>query len=273
MKTTKQPLKIVVAGACGRMGRAILAAIQAAPGARLAGALEHAGHPQLGRDAGEAAGLGGLGVIIESDLESALSKGELMIDFTTPKATLEHLAAAEKMGRKMVIGTTGMDAAQARRVERFARSRACVMSSNFSVGVNLLWKAVALVARTTGRDFDVEIVEAHHHFKKDSPSGTALTTARVLAKALGRDLDKAATYGRHTREGSRPPEEIGIHAVRAGDIVGDHTVLFAGPGERLEFVHRAHSRENFASGAVRAALWLRSRKSGLYSMQDVLGLA
>lgn len=269
---SRKDVKVVVAGAAGRMGRMLLAAVHATAGLKLAGALERPGHPMLGKDAGEAAGMGALGLALVADGRKALGQADLLIDFTTPEATLEHLDMASALGKKMVIGTTGLKPDQVKRVAAFSKKQACVFSSNFSVGMNLLWKAVALIASTAGNDFDVEIIEAHHHFKKDSPSGTALTTGQVVAEALGLDLEKAACYGRRGSVGERPRGQIGIHAVRAGDIVGDHTVLFAGPGERLEFIHRAHSRENFASGAARAARWLGKKQKGLFSMQDVLGL-
>jgi 4-hydroxy-tetrahydrodipicolinate reductase len=201
----------------------------------------------------------------------------MVIDFTAPKATLETLAAVGRSGRKaaLVIGTTGFEPAQIARIKAAAARQRIAMASNYSVGMNLLWKVLETVARTTGDGYDVEVIEAHHHHKKDAPSGTALTTAEVLAKALGRDLAQWARYGRPRGVAeARDSREIGLHAVRGGDIVGDHTVLFAGPGERLEFKHQAHSRENFVRGALRAGRWLcaAGRKPGLYSMAQVLGL-
>jgi 4-hydroxy-tetrahydrodipicolinate reductase len=269
----KDILDIVVAGAGGRVGQAILKIAGQTPGIRVAGALEMPGHPWLGRDAGEIGGGGRLGVRLESDAARTLARGSVLIDFTTPEATLRHLDTARKLGKQMVIGTTGLTPPQLKTIRAFSRQNACVLSSNFSVGVNLLWKALETIAKKTGDDFDVEIIETHHRHKKDSPSGTALTTAALLAKGLGRNLPRDARYGRGPGMiGARSSREIGIHAVRGGDIVGDHTVLFAGKGESLEFTHRALNRENFAVGAIRAALWLRTKKNGLYSMKEVLGL-
>lgn len=268
-------IRLGVAGALGRMGRAILSVAAQDPKVQVVAGWERPGHQAIGQDLGVIAGLAPLGVALTAG-PGDLAGVEAIIDFTAPKGTLANLAAAQKAATRpaLIIGTTGFEKAELKKVQAASRKLRLVMSSNYSVGVNLLWQALDLVARVTGDDYDVEVIEAHHHFKKDSPSGTAMTTAQVLARALDRNLDKWARYGRPKGNiGPRQGKEIGLHTVRGGDIVGDHTVLFAGAGERLEFKHQAHSRENFARGAVRAALWAvdRKRKSGLYSMAQVLG--
>ena len=269
-------VRIAVAGALGRMGRAILQAASQDPRVAVVAGWERPGHALLGQDLGAAVGLPSLGVSLGSGPGPNLGQADVVIDFTNPASTLALLKAAPS-GRKapgVVIGTTGWEPKQLVAVKAASRRLPIVMSSNYSVGMNLLWQALAVVAAVTGEDYDVEVIEAHHHHKKDSPSGTAITTAEVLAKALKRDLAKWARYGRpRGNTGPRGPLEIGLHAVRGGDIVGDHTVLFAGPGERLEFKHQAHSRENFAQGSLRAARWLahKGSKPGLYTMAQVLG--
>lgn len=267
-------VRIAVAGALGRMGRAILTAASQDPRVQVVGGWERPGHAGVGQDLGSAAGLPQFGVALAAG-PGPLAGVDAVIDFTSPAATLFNLAAAQKARVKpaVIIGTTGFEPAELARLKAASRGLRLVLSSNYSVGVNLLWQALDLVARVTGDDYDVEVIEAHHHHKKDSPSGTAMTTAEVLAKALGRS-GKDFSYGRpHGNIGPRGKREIGLHTVRGGDIVGDHTVLFAGPGERLEFKHQAHSRENFARGSVRAALWAvdKKRKAGLYNMAQVLG--
>jgi 4-hydroxy-tetrahydrodipicolinate reductase len=267
--------KIAVAGALGRMGRAVMAAAIQDPNAAIVGGWERPGHAGMGQDLGVAAGLPALGIAL-GDRPSA-EEADVIIDFTNPAANQAVLAEAMAAPHKpaLVIGTTGFEAAQLARITATSKSLRVVMASNYSVGMNLMWKALELVARVTGEDYDVEVIEAHHNQKKDSPSGTAITTAQVLARALHRDLAVWARYGRpHGDIGPRDPHEIGLHTVRGGDIVGDHTVLFAGAGERLEFKHQAHSRENFARGALKAAHWLalKGREPGLYTMAQVLGL-
>jgi 4-hydroxy-tetrahydrodipicolinate reductase len=251
--------KIAIAGACGRMGQALLKLAGGQPGLQVAAAFDAPGHPGLP------------GIALAASAAEAISAADVLIDFTAPQATLAHLELAAKAGKAMVIGTTGFSPAERQALQAFSRRMPMVLSSNYSVGVNVLWKALDMVARVTGDAYDVEVIEAHHRAKKDAPSGTALATAEVLAKALGRGQEDFI-YGRHGLVGARSGREIGIHAVRGGDIVGDHTVLFAGPGERLEFKHQAHSRENFAAGALKAALWVAGRPAGMYSMQQVLGL-
>jgi 4-hydroxy-tetrahydrodipicolinate reductase len=263
--------RVVVVGAAGRMGRNIVAAVKAHPELALVGATEAPGHPDLGRDVGELAGTGALGVKLQSELEPLLAAGTVVIDFTAPEATLNHVQTCVAAGAAMVIGTTGLTAGQKEKVAAAARTVPIVMAPNMSVGMNLLFHLVAAAARTVA-DFDVEIVEAHHRLKKDAPSGTALKLAEVAAAVRGWDLAETGKYCREGIIGARPDREIGVQTIRAGDIVGDHTVYLAGPGERLELTHRAHSREPLARGAVRAAAWLAGRKTGLYDMQDVLGL-
>ena len=263
-------INIAVAGAAGRMGRTLIEACARAEGMRLSAALERPGSPVIGADAGEHAGVGKLGVIVGSSFGK--QDFDVLVDFTTPEATLAHLDHCLKAKKKMVIGTTGLDESGRNRIAKTAKDIAIVFAPNMSVGVNLCFKLLETAARVLGNDVDVEIVEAHHRHKVDAPSGTALRMGEVLAKALGRDLKECAVYDRHGVRGERKRQTIGFSAIRAGDIVGDHTVLFAGGGERLEITHRAESRLTFANGALRAARWVTDQKPGLYDMQDVLGL-
>ncbi len=264
---------VVVAGAAGRMGSRLVALVHEDPDLRLAGALEAPGHPALHRDAGETAGIGRINVPISEDVEGLLGPGRVLIEFSVPDASLAHLRAVARAGGHAVIGTTGFSAAQREEIARLAREVAVVLSPNMSVGVNVAFRVLGDMARLLGDDYDVEISEVHHRFKKDAPSGTALRMAEVVAQALGRDLTRAAVYGRHGVPGERTRSEIGIVAQRSGDVVGEHTVSFGALGERLELTHRAHSRDTFARGALRAAKFVGGAQAGLYSMQDVLGLA
>lgn len=270
MSSSKIP--VVVLGAAGKMGRRLTAAVASHPELTLAGAAEAPGHPELGKDAGSLAGIPELGVKLGSELAPLLSPGAVVIDFTAPGATLSHLAACVEKRAAMVIGTTGFSPDQSAKVRELAAQIPCVIAPNMSVGVNLLFYLVAEAARGLGDDFDLEIVEAHHRLKKDAPSGTALKLGEIAAEARGWPLAEAGRYGREGMIGARPDKEIGIMSVRAGDIVGEHTVIFAGPGERIELVHRAHSRDIFARGAARAAAWVAGRDPGIYSMFEVLGL-
>jgi 4-hydroxy-tetrahydrodipicolinate reductase len=263
---------IGVPGAAGRMGRMIVKVISETPSARLAAALERAESPSLGMDVGLLAGIGPAGVLVESELASVLDKAEVLIDFTAPEATASTARQAAERNVAMVIGTTGLSAPEMQTIWKAAERIPMVMSANMSLGVNVLFGLLAQAAKALGDAYDVEIVELHHRLKKDSPSGTALAMARVLAEALGRDLASEARYGREGQVGARTQKEIGVLAVRGGDIVGEHTAYFCGLGERLELTHKASSRETFARGAVRAAEWVRGRPPGLYDMQDVLGL-
>jgi 4-hydroxy-tetrahydrodipicolinate reductase len=263
---------VVVAGAAGRMGNRLVALLQEDAALRLVAALEAPGHPALGRDAGEAAGVGRLTVPITADAEAVLGKDRILIEFSVPEASLAHARLVATRGGRAVIGTTGFTPAQREELAAIGRSIAILVAPNMSVGVNVAFRILADMARMLGDDYDVEIVETHHRFKKDAPSGTALRMAEVVAQALGRDLAKTAVYDRHERLVERARNEIGMAALRSGDVVGEHTVSFGALGERLELTHRAQSRDNFARGALRAARFIATARPGLYSMQDVLGL-
>jgi 4-hydroxy-tetrahydrodipicolinate reductase len=254
------------------MGTSIIKLIQETDDICFTGALERPGHPLLGKDVGRLAGCGESNIILVADAKELSSDTDVLIDFTSPEATMTNLAICADQGIASVIGTTGLSAEQRSVVEDCALKVPVVYSPNMSVAVNLLFKLAAMAAEALGEDYDAEIVETHHRMKRDAPSGTAVRLAEVVAKAKGRDPEKDLLYSRHGMIGERTDREIGIQTLRAGDIVGEHTLLLAGPGERLEITHRAHSRENFASGAVRAALWLKGKGPGLYTMGDVLGL-
>ncbi|HEX7812327.1 MAG TPA: 4-hydroxy-tetrahydrodipicolinate reductase [Burkholderiales bacterium] len=266
--TTQQ---IAIAGSSGRMGRALIEAVARSGDFRLKAALEVPGSPALGNDAGEQVGAH-CGIPISADLERALPGCDVLVDFTRPEGTLAHLDLCRKLGVRMVIGTTGFNAEQKQRIAEAAKAIAIVMAPNMSVGVNLTFKLAELAARVLNEGYDVEIIEAHHRHKVDAPSGTALRLGEVIAAALGRDLATDAVYGREGVTGERKASTIGFATIRGGDIVGDHTALFAGTGERVEITHKAASRATFALGALRAARYLAGRKSGLFDMQDVLGL-
>ncbi len=265
-------MDVVVAGAAGRMGSRIVACLADAADLRLVAALEAPGHPALGQDAGEVAGVGRRGVPLTSAAAAALGRDRVLIEFSTPEASLEHLRLGAGVGARAVIGTTGFSAPQREEIAGLAGKSAIVLAPNFSVGVVVALKALALMATALGGDYDVEITETHHRFKKDAPSGTALRMAEVVAEALGRDLGSVAVHGRQGLPGERTQKEIGIFSLRSGDVVGEHTVSFATLGERLELTHRAHNRDTFARGALRATRFVAGRAPGLYSMQDVLGL-
>jgi 4-hydroxy-tetrahydrodipicolinate reductase len=265
-------IKAIVAGAAGRMGKRIIHMIRETDGISLAAAFERADHPCVGDDAGLVAGLGELGVKISASLRDVKGQGDVLIDFTAPQSTLENIRLCALEGICAVIGTTGIAAQMAEEFESFARKTRCVYAPNMSVGVNLMFKIVAEMARILGSDYDMELLEVHHRQKKDAPSGTAMRLAHILAEAVGRDLDQVGVYQRKGIIGERTDDEIGIQTWRAGDITGEHTVMFGGIGERLEVIHRAHNRDNFARGAIRAAMWVRNQPIGLYDMQNVLGL-
>jgi 4-hydroxy-tetrahydrodipicolinate reductase len=263
---------IAIAGAAGRMGRILVQAVTETEGLALTVASERPESTLLGSDAGELAGVRRLGVEIRSDLGSARDGFDVLIDFTTPAATMEHLALCRRAGRRMVIGTTGLDAAQRAAIDAAGADIGIVCAPNMSVGVNLCFKLLDIAARVLGDEVDVEIIEAHHRHKVDAPSGTALRMGEVVAAALGRDLGEVAVYGREGRTGPRDRRTIGFETIRAGDVVGEHTVWLAGEGERVEIAHKASSRMTFARGAARAAAWVVGRQKGVYDMQDVLGL-
>jgi 4-hydroxy-tetrahydrodipicolinate reductase len=264
-------VRVAIAGASGRMGRALIEATLSAGDLTLAAALEVSGSPALGADAGEALGAK-TGISVTADIGAAVAACDCLIDFTRPEGSVAHAEACAKQARAAVIGTTGFSAQQRERIVNAAQRTPIAMAPNFAVGVNVLFKLVDVAARALGEEFDVEIIEAHHRHKVDAPSGTALRIGEIAARALGRDLGKNAVHGRAGDTGERPRAAIGFHAVRGGDIVGEHTVMFAGTGERLELVVRSASRATYALGALRAARFLQGKSPGLYDMQDVLGL-
>lgn len=264
--------RIGILGAGGRMGRELIQAVLARAGAELAAAVVRPGSAAVGRDAGALAGTGALGVTLGDDPVTAARASDVLIDFTLPAAFDANLAAARAAGVPVAIGTTGLDARQLQSLNEAAGEIGVVFAPNYSSGVTLAFRLAALAARALGDEFDVEILEAHHRHKVDAPSGTARRLGEVVAGALGRDLDAVACYGRKGHTGARDARAIGIQSIRGGDIVGEHTVLFAGEGERIELTHRASSRRTFASGAVRAACWLVGQRPGRYGMEDVLGL-
>lgn len=264
------PLRIAIAGSSGRMGRTLIDAVLKDPGATLAAALEVAGSPHIGKDAGELVGAP-CGVKVTADL-AALAGCDAIIDFTRPEGTLAHVAACRRHRVRMVIGTTGFDEAGKRAIADAAREVAICMAPNFSVGVNVTFKLLEVAAKALHTGYDIEVIEAHHRLKVDAPSGTALRMGEVVAQATGRDLKQCAIYGREGVTGERRDETIGFSTIRGGDLVGDHTVMFIGTGERVEVTHRASSRANYATGALRAARFIQSKPAGLCDMWDVLGL-
>jgi len=266
-----KPFRIAVAGSSGRMGRTLIEAVQAAEDMVLAVALEQPGSPVLGKDAGEILGAP-CGVLITDDFDAVLAGADCLIDFTRPEGTLGHLAACRRHGVAAVIGTTGFSSEQKLEIQAYAREIPITFAPNMAVGVNLVFKLLDTAARILNQGYDIEIIEAHHRHKVDAPSGTALRMGEVVAQALERDLKQVAVYGREGVTGERDPSTIGFATVRGGDIVGDHTVLFAGTGERVEITHKAASRMPYALGGLRAVRFMAGRKHGLFDMQDVLGL-
>ncbi|HUE90644.1 4-hydroxy-tetrahydrodipicolinate reductase [Pseudomonas sp.] len=264
--------RIAVMGAAGRMGKTLIEAVQQADGAQLSAAIDRADSSLVGVDVGELVAQGKIGVNLSGDLNAVLDQFDVLIDFTHPSVTLKNLQVCRQAGKAMIIGTTGFSPEEKQLLVEAGKQIPIVFAANFSVGVNLCLKLLDTAARVLGDEVDIEIIEAHHRHKVDAPSGTALRMGEVVANALGRDLQKVAVYGREGQTGARERETIGFATVRAGDVVGDHTVLFAADGERVEITHKASSRMTFAKGAVRAALWLHKRQPGLYDMQDVLGL-
>ncbi len=263
---------IAIIGASGRMGRILLEAVTLNPACHLVAAIERPTSSLIGADAGEMAGLGKLGVPIVGNIEQVVNDFDVLIDFTAPEATLHNAKVCAAHGKGMVIGTTGFSADQKNELLAFQQQIPLCLASNFSTGVNLCFKLLKIAAEVLGDDVDIEIVEAHHRHKVDSPSGTALRMGEVVADALGRNLDQVAVYGREGQIGKRDRETIGFATVRGGDVVGDHTVMFMADGERVEIAHKASSRMAFARGAVRAAIWLQGQPAGLFDMQDVLNL-
>jgi 4-hydroxy-tetrahydrodipicolinate reductase len=264
-------IRFAIVGSSGRMGRTLIEAVLQAEDAELVAALDQPGSPFLGRDAGELVGAP-CGVKVSSDVEAALKGADCLIDFTRPEGTLAHLEVCQRHGVHLVIGTTGFNAEQKAVIEAASKKLPIVFAPNMAVGVNAVFKLLDVAARILNEGYDIEVIEAHHRHKVDAPSGTALRMGEIVASALGRSLDECAVYGREGHTGERPASQIGFATVRGGDIVGDHTVLFAGTGERIEITHKSASRMSYALGSLRAARFMRGKQSGLFDMQDVLGL-
>ena len=264
-------MKVAIAGSSGRMGRALIECVLKDDVLKLSAALDQPGHALIGKDACEFTGTTS-GVLVGADIEEALAQSDAIIDFTRPAGTLVHLDACVKLGKKMVIGTTGFSDAEKARISEASQKIAIMFAPNMAVGVNVTFKLAEIAARALGDEYDVEIIEAHHHNKVDAPSGTALKLGEVVAGALGRDPAKDFVHGREGDVGERKPKEIAFHAIRGGDLVGEHTVMFIGMGERVEVSVRSSSRATYATGALRAAKFLKDKRNGLYDMQDVLGL-
>ncbi len=265
-------IKTAIMGVAGRMGGRILSLLMEEEGVKVIGATERKGHSVMGRDAGMITGGEGIGVLVSDRIEEAAFDADVIVDFTAPIATLANAEYASKTGKAMVIGTTGFSEDEKKKVESLARGFPCVMSPNMSIGVNVMFEVAKRLAQSLGDEFDVEIIEAHHRLKADSPSGTALKLGEIVAESLGRDFKKVARFERYGRIGERGKDEIGIQTIRGGDVVGEHTLIFCGIGERLEFTHRALSRDNFARGAIRALKWVVGKPPGIYTMKDVLGI-
>lgn len=264
--------RIAIAGAAGRMGKALIESTHKNPNTTLAAAIVRPGSSLLGADAGELGNVGKLGIAVGDSLAAVIEQFDVLIDFSSPQATLENVKLCAAHGKAIVIGTTGFSADEKAELLGYQAQIPLLLSANFSTGVNLCFKLLDLAARVLNEGYDVEVYEAHHRHKVDSPSGTAVRMGEVLANALERDLTKVAVYGREGQIGPRPADTIGFATVRGGDVVGDHTVMFMADGERVEITHKASSRLAFSNGAVRAAIWLAQHKSGLFDMQDVLGL-
>ncbi len=265
-------IKAIVTGAAGRMGQKIIGVIGETEGIELTGALEQADHPAVGSFCETGSKPGRSPVKIEGDLKKIISRGEVIIDFTSPTASLDNLQLAKSEKKAIVIGTTGFSLSQMKEIKKLSKETKLVISPNMSVGINVLFRVVEYIANILKDEYDVEIIETHHRLKKDAPSGTAMKIAQTLAQTLGRDLEKVGVYQRKGIIGERTSKEIGIQSIRAGDIVGEHRILFGGIGESLEIIHRANNRDNFARGAVTAAKWIIGQKIGFYDMHDVLGL-
>lgn len=265
--------RIAVVGASGRMGLCLIKAAEQAVNARFTAAISRPESLAIGKDAGELAGVGTLNIKVVADLNFVMDDFDVLIDFTRPEPSMDYIEQCRQAGKKIVIGTTGYNEEQKAQIVKAAEEVAIVLAPNFSVGVNLSLKLLEMTAKVMGDYTDIEVIEAHHRHKVDAPSGTALRMGEVIAKTLGRDLKECAIYGREGETGARDRKTIGFSTIRAGDIVGEHTVMFADDGERVEITHKASSRMTFANGAVRAAVWLADKQNGLYDMQDVLGLS
>ena len=263
-------IKIAISGSCGRMGKRIAALALEDKDIKLVGAAEFRGHPDTGKELGKLIGEDKCTIIVDSDLKAAAEDADVIIDFTSPTATISNLSIARNLKIPIVIGTTGLTDEELKIVKSSSKVIPVLFSANMSIGVNLLFRIAPEIAKSLGEDYNIEITEVHHNKKKDSPSGTAKKLAELIAEAKERPLKDLAVYGREGNVGERPKNEIGIHAIRAGDVVGDHTIVYAGENERIELTHRAHSRDVFAKGALRAAKYLADKSPGLYSMQDVI---
>jgi len=265
-------IRVSVMGSAGRMGQRIIYYLSRDEGIRIVGAKEADRHPSLGIDAGILAGVGEIGVPITSDMAGSSHGADVIVDFSSPKSTLLNASYASAEGKSMVIGTTGFTEGEEKELSEICMGLPCVISANMSIGVNVMIEATKILARTLGDEYDVEIFEAHHKHKVDSPSGTALMIGQAASEGLGRDFQEVARFERHGRVGERKQHEIGIQSLRGGDVVGEHTVMFLGEGERIELTHRAFSRDNFAKGVLRAVKWVHGKPPGIYSMKDVLAL-
>ena len=265
-------VKVIVAGAAGRMGRRVMYMVAQHPELQLVGGFEQEGNSEIGKDLGDLAGIDKVGVVLSAGLASVIDLGDVIIDFTFHESTMKFAKLAAEHKKAMVIGTTGLSQDNLAELKTLAINFPCVQAPNMAVGVNVLFKVARKMASILGDDYDIEIVEAHHRMKKDAPSGTALKLGEMVAEGVNRDLNEVGVFERNGIIGERTDQEIGIQTIRAGDIVGEHTVYFAGAGERLEITHRAHSRDNFAKGAALAAAWVTTQDNGMYSMFDVLGL-
>jgi len=262
--------RIVVTGATGRMGRRLVALIHSDANCALAGAVTRAASEAIGRDAGDVAGVGTLNAPIAANLADVAAQADVIIDFSVPAASLDYLRMASEMGVAMVIGTTGFGPAERETIASYSRNIPCVLAPNMSLGVQVMFELLRQAATLLGAGYDIEVLEAHHRTKVDAPSGTAVRMGEILAEARRQSFETAGVYGRRGQVGKRTDEEIGMHAIRGGDIVGEHTVMFAGMGERIELIHRSQSRDNFVQGAIRAAQWVVGRAPGLYGMEDVI---
>ena len=263
-------IRVTITGVCGRMGRCITQGVVQEVDMQLVGAIQYPGHPQIGSDVGVVAGVDEIGVSVTGELEDVLESTDVVIEFSKPEATVEHLQQVVNADKAMVVGTTGFSLNELSTVEELASQIRCVMAPNMSLGVNVMIQALELIAKALGDDYDIESIETHHNRKADAPSGTALRLTEAIATALGRDLADSGVYGRYGITGARPQKQIGTHAIRGGDIAGDHTVLFATEGEQLSVVHRSHNREAFAKGAIRAARWVVDAPKGLHDVSEVL---
>ena len=263
-------IRVIITGVCGRMGRCITQGVAEQVDMELVGAIQYSGHPQIGSDAGVVAGIGEIGVLVTGGLEDVLESADVIIEFSKPAATVQHLQQAVDADKAVVVGTTGFSTNELAIVKTLASEIRCVMAPNMSLGVNVMIQALELIAKALGDDYNIEMIETHHNRKIDAPSGTAFRLAETAAAVLGRDLAEVGVYDRHGIVGARTQQEIGTHTVRGGDIAGDHTVLFATEGEQLSIVHRSHSRQAFAKGAIRAARWVINAPKGLHDVSEVL---